>query len=288
MGQVEDLRPSRKQRVMDLLKEAGFDVSNWANFSRGRRWAAANPKYCYEWAFIEPGRMVALNLWYNKLQKKNGKIIWSRKNRGKWIRHASAIERKRAETFDRAILKAYRDSLPIRAIINDGKMRDAGDPRAKASRVERRLLDPLLWAITSYDSKTGECTLTRDAIPRGSVDQFDVAQNEGEPVERIDVTTTVFPRDPTLRDAALDRANGKCELCLCPGFLTEKGLYFLETHHVIPLSENGPDSADNIVALCPNHHREAHYGARASVIRETLLDHLRQTERPSRLLQYSL
>ncbi|MGH8672363.1 MAG: HNH endonuclease, partial [Burkholderiales bacterium] len=33
-------------------------------------------------------------------------------------------------------------------------------------------------------------------------------------------------------------------------------------HHVAALSEGGADTDDNVVALCPNHHREAHHGAR--------------------------
>ena len=34
----------------------------------------------------------------------------------------------------------------------------------------------------------------------------------------------------------------------------------METHHIVPLSEGGSDGDDNVAALCPNHHREAHYG----------------------------
>jgi 5-methylcytosine-specific restriction protein A len=33
----------------------------------------------------------------------------------------------------------------------------------------------------------------------------------------------------------------------------------LETHHVVPLSENGPDHPANVVAICPKDHRRAHY-----------------------------
>jgi 5-methylcytosine-specific restriction endonuclease McrA len=38
------------------------------------------------------------------------------------------------------------------------------------------------------------------------------------------------------------------------------GAYYLEVHHIIPLSENGEDSVDNAIALCPNCHRQEHYG----------------------------
>ena len=40
---------------MDLVKLAGVDVSDWANF-KGKH-ASTNPKYCYEWSFIEPGKL---------------------------------------------------------------------------------------------------------------------------------------------------------------------------------------------------------------------------------------
>lgn len=46
---------------------------------------------------------------------------------------------------------------------------------------------------------------------------------------------------------------------------------FLETHHIIPLSKGGADTIYNVAAICPNHHREAHYGQNADVIRDKLL-----------------
>jgi HNH endonuclease len=50
--------------------------------------------------------------------------------------------------------------------------------------------------------------------------------------------------------------------CGKPGFATPDGNMFLETHHMVPLGEDGTDAEDNIAAICPTHHREAHYGAR--------------------------
>jgi 5-methylcytosine-specific restriction enzyme A len=281
MGLLEDLKPTDKTRVIDLVEEAGLDVSDWANTSRGPKWAAANPKYCYEWSFTKPGEIVVLNLWHAALREKNGNVTWSQNVRG-WfrdpsLRGAKSIWRKRAETFDQAVQEAARGDLPIRAIINDGTMRDSKDPKAKASQVQRRLLDPLPWAVTSYDWSTGRCTLTRGAIARGSVDQFSFPTDENDSAAtRIDIHSSVFVRDAAIRAAALRRANGRCEFCLRPGFATTDGRIFLETHHVVPLSEGGADSAGNVAAICPNHHREAHHGSKAAVIRKTLLQRLRR------------
>ena len=90
---------------------------------------------------------------------------------------------------------------------------------------------------------------------------------------------TVRGRDPDVWKFTLRRADGTCELCESPApFNTPEGRAFLEVHHVKPLAEEGPDTVDNTVALCPNCHREAHKGADRAGIRERLRN-LRQPGR---------
>ena len=95
-------------------------------------------------------------------------------------------------------------------------------------------------------------------------------------VERRMISGMAFVRDAGLRARALDRAKGFCEYCAKPGFATADGGMFLETQHVVPLGEGGADTEENIAALCPNHHREAHHGARRDEIRRKLLRRLRR------------
>ena len=71
----------------------------------------------------------------------------------------------------------------------------------------------------------------------------------------------VYRRDPKVRAKVLEIANGHCECCGEEGFLTESGQRYLETHHVVSVSERGPDTASNIVAVCPTCHRKAHFSA---------------------------
>lgn len=59
----------------------------------------------------------------------------------------------------------------------------------------------------------------------------------------------------------------KCQICESLGqnpysFKKKNGEYYVETHHIIPVSdlENSKLSVDNLICLCPNHHREVHYG----------------------------
>ena len=58
-----------------------------------------------------------------------------------------------------------------------------------------------------------------------------------------------------------DRAGGTCELCgkYAP-FKTAYDEPYLEIHHLITLSDDGPDTIYNTVALCPNCHKKMHFG----------------------------
>ncbi|WP_342542729.1 HNH endonuclease signature motif containing protein [Paenisporosarcina sp. FSL H8-0542] len=35
---------------------------------------------------------------------------------------------------------------------------------------------------------------------------------------------------------------------------------YLEVHHIKRLADNGEDSVENAIAVCPNCHRELHFG----------------------------
>jgi 5-methylcytosine-specific restriction endonuclease McrA len=71
-----------------------------------------------------------------------------------------------------------------------------------------------------------------------------------------------YLRDQRVRDRVLQRSRGICEYCESPGFLKEDSTRYLESHHVIALANEGEDRDTNVIALCPNDHREAHFGAR--------------------------
>lgn len=80
--------------------------------------------------------------------------------------------------------------------------------------------------------------------------------------ESFTTTTTLFKRNPDVIAETLERANGYCERCRkeAPFKRASDGSPYLEVHHRTPLSEDGEDTVENTIALCPNCHREAHYG----------------------------
>jgi len=90
--------------------------------------------------------------------------------------------------------------------------------------------------------------------------------------DRARRVTEVFKRDPRVRAFVVHRAAGCCEYCHEPGFMTRDGKHYVETHHIIALAQQGPDSPKNVIALCANHHRQAHFGSDADTLERKFLE----------------
>jgi 5-methylcytosine-specific restriction enzyme A len=76
---------------------------------------------------------------------------------------------------------------------------------------------------------------------------------------RREVISSVRERDQVVSEYAKRKANGICQLCNQPApFLNRDQEPYLETHHIIPLADDGPDIIENVAALCPNCHRKMH------------------------------
>lgn len=68
-----------------------------------------------------------------------------------------------------------------------------------------------------------------------------------------------YYRSEALKIYVIVRSRGLCEGCGSEAPFQTKKEPFLECHHVHRLADGGPDHPINVVALCPNCHRRAHY-----------------------------
>jgi 5-methylcytosine-specific restriction protein A len=270
MTKLNEITPKERPRVIDLVEAAGVDVSDWANCEGGEARAAANPKYCYDWSFVQPRKVIVLNLWHEMMQERDGGIVLRELNMREFASISQGLVKARALKFDEAIQMAVKEKIPVRAIVGDGWKRPADDP-STPSKVSKRLLDPVPWAVTEYDWSSGQCTLTRGVHPTVFVDQFLLREESDEPPGRREMSGLAFVRSREVRIKVLERADGRCEWCGQTGFLTADGRIFLETHHIVSLCDGGSDIESNVAALCPNHHREAHHGANPDKMRTELL-----------------
>ncbi|MDN5752555.1 MAG: HNH endonuclease [Nitrosospira sp.] len=285
---------------MDLVAEAGIDVTPWGVRKDGS--VIDNPRtnqtYCYEWAFGGGDQPTALCIWHGSLVISQGLILYDRNMRQYALeldrvaidrsarsdaRSRARIQAKRARNFDSLLQRAYRKSEPVRVVILEGKPHSEPDLRWDTSKVSYRTLDSEVWYVHSYSDDDGSCRLVRknppDRILNGEnipptqpvfVDQFSLPTS----VTKHESTGFIFERSSEVRRAVLERAAGVCECCSAPGFKMDNGRIFLETHHVIPLSKNGPDEEWNVVAICPNDHRRAHFGEDRAALRGQLLAYL--------------
>lgn len=68
-------------------------------------------------------------------------------------------------------------------------------------------------------------------------------------------------RSRTLTIQVLTEAAYRCAVPTCRGILA------LDIHHLVPVSEDGPDELNNLIALCPTCHALFHRG---DIVRESL------------------
>lgn len=87
-------------------------------------------------------------------------------------------------------------------------------------------------------------------------------ENAPEYPARVVQVIEAFRRNPDVIAERLDMADGKCENCeqAAPFIGKSTNEPYLEVHHIKPLSDGGKDTVCNTRALCPNCHREVHFG----------------------------
>lgn len=87
-------------------------------------------------------------------------------------------------------------------------------------------------------------------------------------------------RSIQIKTYALLRADGKCEKCENNApFKNKDGIPFLEVHHIYSLSDDGLDHPNNVAAICPNCHKEAHFGMTFEKIKNDLSQRILEKEK---------
>jgi len=262
---IDSLAPQQKHLVFDLLNQLDFDTSDWIDSLTSDSPPASNPKYCFDWSFIrQDEKIIVLNLWHEELLESNGTIFQEHKFKEDASFATDKKRRNRALDIDKACRTAFTKGIPLRVLICKGDINH--------SKVHKRELDTEFWAVTAYDLVSGACIIERGTTPNlpNFIDQFDIDRSQSTP-EQYDRNGVTYVRSGFVRRRVLMRANGQCEFCNKQGFITNSGNHYLESHHIIPLSEKGSDTEDNVIALCPEDHRKAHFETNTLLTKESLL-----------------
>lgn len=95
--------------------------------------------------------------------------------------------------------------------------------------------------------------------------------------QAVKVEIFSLQRNALVKAWILQNAAGYCECCGARApFCGADGAPYLEIHHIHHLADGGPDTITNAVALCPNCHREMHYGENADELKAKLLQSLQR------------
>lgn len=116
------------------------------------------------------------------------------------------------------------------------------------------------WSIVGGDEEELKEKAEQEAKGLSDSELFEKAKQQGstKPKEKASITST-YTRNTYVAEASKRRANGICQLCGKPAPFNDKnGNPYLESHHIIWLSEGGSDTLENTAALCPNCHRKMH------------------------------
>jgi 5-methylcytosine-specific restriction protein A len=267
----ERLRPTKYRRVIDVLSDAKFDLSDWSDYKG--KYPARNPKV-YQWSFEQPGERVALFIWWSNIKINNDQLTYRiapRKPTG-MKPQSEAKWKASSERYIRHIQTAYEQQLPIAAIIVDGKQFDA-KINPNASEVDSRKLDEAEWAVAKFNFNTGQGLLVRGVAP--------VAPD----TKSIDAELSAFEgwkrrafiwhrhREAELRRAKIDQATKEsggrliCQIPRC-GFdfrqrYGELGKGYAHVHHLVPLKKSPKGrrvTLEDLAVVCANCHAMIHLG----------------------------
>lgn len=167
MTLLQELKPTERLLVMDLVAEAGLDVSDWAKYA-GKH-PASNPRYCYDWVFTQEGMPSVACLWFGNIETaRDGAMrqrldLWQVAKKHESLPGRSSVAR-RARALDLVLQAAFRTQTPIRVIVVDGEQSDLVAQNLQSSKVERRRLDTAPWMVAEYDWSTGVCLLVRNEM----------------------------------------------------------------------------------------------------------------------------
>ena len=95
---------------------------------------------------------------------------------------------------------------------------------------------------------------------------------------KMEIKTSVAVRSEAIKIYVLKRANGTCEGCGNDAPFQSKNGPFLEVHHINRIADGGPDHPVNVIALCPNCHRQVHFGLDGEEYNDQLRIKLKQME----------
>lgn len=254
------LEPPTLRPIMELVREAGIDVTEWEFNTDGKpvQTPQANPRFCYNWSFGNTHSGYVICVWHPFLKDERGRVVYLSdtgthlKKLRALLYNASAEQRgrltqqiRRAEAVIEAVGYSFLSQRPLRLILNVGDMRREEDIGNVSSAVQRRSLDVEEWFV--HQMKDGDALIVRGERPPS----IEVASTEDE-------TPPEDPgQDDIWRAGQIRRRRGQLQFreklleayqrrCAVTGCVLEP---ILEAAHIVPHSEGTDYRVSNGILL---------------------------------------
>jgi hypothetical protein len=257
----EALRPTTKTNVMELLQRLGHDVSHWQRKADGSPVdvPAANPAYCYDWAFGSPREGIVLCVWYRSIVPGGDRLVYhenmrtldneltaiaSSSERSSNARDRARQQATRARHFDSLVRTAFGHLLPIHFIINDGDQADRDHLGETSSHARQRALDSMQWYVHRYDERTGDCEVVRGIKPtHDPADHAIEADDKGPEDARQLAAIKIRRGQADFRERLLSAWSRRCVVTEC------RVLGLLEASHIKPHAKEADYQTSNGLLL---------------------------------------
>lgn len=95
--------------------------------------------------------------------------------------------------------------------------------------------------------------------------------------KHILVSSRVYERNPEIKEYLISKNGPICEYCGWQSDIADQNdQYYIEIHHLLPISQKGSDSIWNALLLCPNCHRKFHFSKNKEVLIDAALKRIKR------------
>lgn len=208
---------------------------------------------------LSPERLSSLNGHFQQLQPEEGRVYFEVHGK-KCVNLISIVNlRKLANQFSTANLIKESDGEPLK-------------PRTRSGGWSYVRALPLLSIENTVIREQLEEQF-EDAVSRSLSDNDELRRNRlkmaAEYPEKVQTISYDYRRNSDVVAEVLKRSKGTCDLChfSAPFLKASDGSPYLEVHHWVTLAEGGQDTVENAGALCPNCHKQSHFGEHREFIK---------------------
>jgi predicted HNH restriction endonuclease len=180
-----------------------------------------------------------------------------------------------SDSFYAEILEGYRFDavVPIYSPTEDGFLESLGFDQVRKKpnpswqnsirKISDEAFDEIL-RLGNAQAEIGEQTsqIEQESDALSVLELLNQQYDSASPQKQDKLVQRYLDRGVAVTNALKSLLGAKCQVCNWVGFKKKNGESFIEAHHIVQLSEGKEGSlcTDNVILLCPNCHKEVHYG----------------------------